>query len=763
MIKNNKQLKDKIIFNFNSGNYDQAKLLLSYALKKNPNNFEYLNLIGYLCGIKNNYQEAKFFLEKAHTLKPNDATVIFNLANALCDLNEFDNAIELLIKAEALSPNKPNLFYLHAKCLLKIGNITESINYFQKTLILKLNFEFLFEFCNLLANLGFLQEAIDQYNDAIRLDPNIAGVYVNKGVLLHQLGLFDDAILQYNIAIRLDPNLPEVWLNKGVTLSKLRYSDQAIDHYKKSLILKQNYPEALANIGSCLNDLHQFGIAISYFDKAINLKPNFPHAYANKGFALSRTGDHKKSADCYLIAFSQSNEDNFYLGKALHQFMLCCDWRRYNELALKIEKALSSGKKSADPFGYQAISTSEYNLSKCAKIYCESLYPSTFTNRASPSIHSKIRIGYVCGEFREQATSILLTRVLELHDRTHFQIYAFDSGFGDNSTYRRRIENAFGDNFFNISNRSNTEVFNLIRGLEIDILVNLNGYFGNMRQEVFAMGPCPINVNFLGFPGTLGANYFDYLIADKIVIPENSKQYYSEKIIYLPNSYQPNDDKKIFVKQLSKKDHGLPDGSEFIFCSFNNSYKITPDFFEIWMRILKSVNSSVLWLLESNPSASFNLKEEASRRGVNADRIIFAKRLPYEEHLCRHQLADLFLDTLPYNAHTTASDALWSGLPVLTCLGNTFPGRVASSLLNAINLPELITTSLVQYENLAIELAKNPNNLIDIREKLKTNRLSSSLFNCQLYTSNLEDIYTTMYEDLFKKTVIPPQSNRPQR
>ena len=755
MSKHNKQLIDNIIFYFNGGNYDQAKLLLTYSLKKNPNHFKSLTLMGYICGIKNDYHEAKKFLEKAHTLKPNDTTVLFNFANVLYDLNEFDNAIKLLIKAEALSPNKPNPFYLHAKCLIKIGNVIESIACFQKSLILNLNLEFLFEFCNLLTDLGLLQEAIEQFNYVIHLDPNIAEVYVNKGILLHHLRLFDEALKDYEIAIGLDPYLPEAWLNKGVTLSRLRYNAQAIIHFEKSRVLKQNYAEAFSNIGCCLNDLHQYVIAISYFDKATNLKPDFPHAYANKGLALSRMGDHKNSADCYLVAFNQSAEDNFYLGKALHQLMLCCDWLRFDELSLKIEEALSCGKKSADPFGYQAISESESNLAKCAKIYCESLYPSIFTNCSSSSMHSKIRIGYVCGEFREQATSILLTRVWELHDRTHFQIYAFYSGFGDNSTYRSRIENTFGDNLFDISNKSNTEIYNLIRSLEIDILVNLNGYFGNMRQEVFAMRPCPINVNFLGFPGTLGANYFDYLIADKIVIPENSKQYYSEKIVYLPNSYQPNDNKRIIsVNKLSKKDHGLPDGSQFIFCSFNNSYKITPNIFDVWMRILNSVDNSVLWLLESNSSVSFNLKNEASRRGVNANRIIFAKRLHYEEHLCRHQLADLFLDTLPYNAHTTASDALWSGLPVLTCLGNTFPGRVASSLLNAINLSELITTSLVEYEYLAIELAKNPNKLLDIKEKLKVNRSSSPLFDSQLFTSNLEDTYAMMYDVYLKNSAM---------
>jgi predicted O-linked N-acetylglucosamine transferase (SPINDLY family) len=289
-------------------------------------------------------------------------------------------------------------------------------------------------------------------------------------------------------------------------------------------------------------------------------------------------------------------------------------------------------------------------------------------------------------------------------------------------------------------------VAQLIKTLNIDILVNLNGYFGEARSNVFAQHAAPIQVNFLGFPGTLGAPYMDYLIADEIVIPPASREHYVEKIAYMPYCYQANDAKRIISdRQFSRAELGLPERG-FVFCCFNNNYKITPQTYDSWMRVLKAVKGSVLWLIEDNPLAANNLKAEAEKRGVSPERIIFASRLPLPEHLARHRNADLFLDTLPYNAHTTASDALWAGLPVLTCIGKTFPGRVAASLLTALEMPELITYSMQDYEKLAIELASHPDKLGAIQNKLLENRLNKPLFNTELFTQNLEVLYRKMYE-----------------
>jgi predicted O-linked N-acetylglucosamine transferase (SPINDLY family) len=290
-------------------------------------------------------------------------------------------------------------------------------------------------------------------------------------------------------------------------------------------------------------------------------------------------------------------------------------------------------------------------------------------------------------------------------------------------------------------------VAQLVREKNVDVLVNLNGYFGEPRLGVFAYRPCPVQVNYLGFPGTIGVDYIDYLVADRIVIPEASRRHYAEKIVYLPDSYQANDRQRLISdRPMSRGEFGLPEGA-FVYCCFNNSYKITPPTFDAWMRILRRVPGSVLWMLDENPLATANLVEEAGRRGVAAERLIFSPRMPLPEHLARHRLADLFLDTLPYNAHTTASDALWAGLPVLTLMGTTFPGRVAASLLSAAGLPELITTTPLEYEALAVELAGSSRaDLLAMREKLARNVPTAPLFDTQRFTRNIESAFRTMVE-----------------
>jgi predicted O-linked N-acetylglucosamine transferase (SPINDLY family) len=331
-----------------------------------------------------------------------------------------------------------------------------------------------------------------------------------------------------------------------------------------------------------------------------------------------------------------------------------------------------------------------------------------------------------------------------LHDESKFEIFAFDNGWDDGSEYRQRIMGAFS-NIFDVTRLSDLDAANLIQQNEIDILVNLNGFFGFARQGIFSYKPAPIQVNYLGFPGTIGINYMDYIIADKVVIPEESKIHYVEKLVYLPNSYQANDDlRKISDRKFSKAELGLPEDA-FVFACFNNNYKITPTIFDSWMRILSLVQGSVLWILADNSMAKDNLIKEAFARGIDSCRLVFAERLPIAEHLARHDLADLFLDTLPYNAHTTCSDALWAGLPVLTLMGHTFPGRVSSSLLSAMGLSELITYTQGEYEAMAIDLAMNPKKLADIKLKLTNNRFTAPLFNTPAFTKNLEAAYIKMY------------------
>ena len=436
--------------------------------------------------------------------------------------------------------------------------------------------------------------------------------------------------------------------------------------------------------------------------------------------------------------------------------MMACDWSNYDEELFQQFDFLRNNFEVSHPFGFQAICESEQMLQSCATIYSSKNFPdkSHFFLHHFKKITSSVKVGFLCGEFRDHATSHLMIRVWELFNLERFDIFAFDSGWNDSSKYRQRIQKAFGNNFFNIRNQSDEDAASLIHNLNINILINLNGFFGESRQGIFSYKPAPIQVNYLGFPGTIGAPYIDYLIADSTVIPNSSRQFYTEKVVYLPNCYQANDNlRPIICNPPYRSDYGLPENA-FVFACFNNNYKITPKFFSLWIDILKNVPHSVLWLIFDNADAKMNLLRFAELSGINKERIIFSERVDLSQHLSRHILADLFLDTLPYNAHTTASDALWAGLPIVTMTGNSFPGRVATSLLYSIGLPELVAKSEDEYKQIAINLAISKNELATLKNKLKINRNNSILFDSKLFTVNFENALLGMV-DRYNKNLPP--------
>lgn len=427
--------------------------------------------------------------------------------------------------------------------------------------------------------------------------------------------------------------------------------------------------------------------------------------------------------------------------------MRICD---FSDFANKVEELLlrlKQGKGVCTPFQILAISGSPELQRQAAQIYIATHDPGCTilpVIQKYPA-HEKIRLGYFSADYHDHATMHLIAELFEQHDRSRFELVAFSFGPDKDDEMRMRAVRAF-DQFIDVRNLTDRDVALLSRTLEVDIAIDLKGFTQDDRTGIFSYRAAPIQINYLGYPGTMSADYIDYIIADPILIPEHSQRYYSEKIAYLPNSYQANDrSRSSSGRAFTRVELELP-SAEFIFCCFNNNYKITPPVFDCWMRILKQFERSVLWLLEDNAKAASNLKKEAATRGINEERLIFAKRLPLGDHLARLRSADLFLDTLPYNAHTTASEALWIGLPVLTCTGDGFASRVAASLLNAIGLPELVTTTLESYEALAIKLASHPHQLATIRQKLASNRLVKPLFDIKLFTRHIEVAYTAMYE-----------------
>ena len=645
----------------------------------------------------------------------------------------------------------------------------------------KKNFDALFFLAVILINFKNYKKAKDLLEQVVLIKPNFADAYNNIGICLEKLNDLDGAIKNYNLAINNRPNFAEAHNNIGVVFQKLRNFDQAIFQYKKAISYKNLYLDAYINLANLFKETKQFEEAIKNYDFAINLNPNLAEVYNNKGNALKEIRKFEEAIKNYDLAINLNpnfaeayfntattlqdiknfekavlyfekallldKEIPFCKGYLLHAKMICCNWSGLNELYKEIYNDVEKNRYSATPFGYQAICDDESNLQKCAQLYSNKRFPEIKNNLFSKKVskNKKIKIGYLCGEFREQATSILMTEVWEKHNKEDFEIIAFDSGWDDKSLRRNRIINAF-DKFIDISKVSDLDAAKIIYKEQIDILINLNGFFGTGRPVVFSYRPAGIQINYLGFPGTIGSNYIDYILCDQTVVPLESKKFYNEKIIYLPDSYQANDTKRnISDKKFLREELSLPNES-FVFCCFNNNYKITPNMFDVWARLLKKIDNSVLWLIEGNPEATENLKKEAKIRNIDASRLIFAKRMKLEDHLARHKNADLFLDTLPYNAHTTASDSLWAGLPVLTCLGKAFPGRVAASLLRSLDLPELITYSENEYISKAEELALNPEKLTVIKNKLDINKFSQPLFNTELFCRSLESAFKVIFE-----------------
>ena len=596
-----------------------------------------------------------------------------------------------------------------------------------------------------LRQLGRVDEALASHDRALALKPDYAQAHNNRGNALRDLGRHAEALASYDRALALLPDYANALKNRGDTLLDLNRPAEALASYDRALALKPDDAGMGNDRGIALGELGRHAEAVAAFDGVLARNPDYAEARANRANALLDLKRYEEAAGCFATLVERAPDYPFARGQLLHSRMLCCDWTGFDELAAAVRDDVRAGRQSAEPFGWQGVSDSPADLRRCAEIFAAAHFPAAAAPlwRGERYAHERIRVGYLSGEFRQQATSILMAGVFEAHDRDRFELVAFDNGWDDGSAIRARLAGAF-DEIVDIGRQSDLDAATLIRRREIDILVNLNGYFGRGRQGVFARRPCPVQVNYLGFPGTLGADYIDYLIADAHVIPPGEEAFYAERVVRLPDCYQANDRRRPIAEVTpTRAEAGLPE-TGFVFCCFNNNYKIVPAVFALWMRLLARVEGSVLWLFEDNPAAARNLRREAARHGIAPERLVFAPRLPPDAHLARHRLADLFVDTLPYNAHTTASDALWAGLPVLTCMGTAFPGRVAGSLLRAAGLPELVTVSLAEYEALALRLATTPSLLADYRARLAAQRASCPLFDTDRFRRHIEAAYVEM-------------------
>jgi predicted O-linked N-acetylglucosamine transferase (SPINDLY family) len=701
------------------GNLAMAERLYFQVLAADPGSFDASLLLGVLRSQQGRTAEAISLIGKSLQIRPDDFEALSIYGPLLIAAGRFAEALEASDRVLRVRTELPQGLYNRA-----LENRGAA-----------------------LLSLGRFEEALAGNDSMLAIEPANAAIWNGRGIILNALGRPPDALEAFERAVALRPNFSDALRNRGRVLRKLRRLEAALTSYGRAIALEPGNAVTWNERGALLGEMNRLGEALAAYDKAIALKPDYADALVHRAaLAWNRMGRRFDNATQDLErALALDPKHAYAQGELLHIRMQAADWRDFSQAKARIDQGIREGHLVIQPFVYQAISDSVADLAACSRLFA-GLYPAV----PGPSIprsrnRRKIRIGYLSADFREQATAYLAVGLYERHDRERFEIIALDNGAGDGSAIRARLEKAF-DKIVPISHLPDDAAADRIRAEDIDILVNLNGYFGAHRTGIFARKPAPVQVNYLGFPATLGAPYIDYILADRTVIPENERHHYSEQVVWLPDCYQVNDSRRpIAADAPTREESGLPDKA-FIFCNFNQGYKFTPILFEVWMRILKQVPKSVLWLLDDIPELRDNLRREAENHGVAAARLIFAPRVAVEKHLARLRLADLFLDSLPYNAHTTASDALWAGLPLLTCRGTTFPGRVAASMLGASGLPDLVAETLEDYERLAVLLAQDAARLGEIRQRLQKNRPDCALFDTDRFRRHVEAAYATMWD-----------------
>ncbi|MDC0428847.1 tetratricopeptide repeat protein [Candidatus Pelagibacter sp.] len=632
--------------------------------------------------------------------------VLFNEAKALHLKGEIIDAQEIYLRLLKKNSNNSNLLFLLGTTYVQQKNYQKGKSYLDVS---------------------------------IKINSNFPECYNSRGIIFAEEGEYQNAIKDYDKALSLKQDYFDANLNKAVALRNISEFDESIKYLEICIRLKPNDSKIYNNFGNLCKDLKKYNTAKKYYTESIRLNKNSAEAYNNRGELLQLNfNEFEKAIQDFDSAIKINKDLDYIKGKILHAKMSLHDWNTYNEELKTIKDGIKNKKKTIYPFAHMSLIDDPEQQKIITELYLENnnLTPSKVNINLK---NKKIIIGYFSAEFHNHAVMHLMLDVFKNHNKSEFKIYGFSIG-PKKDEWTKKVKVYF-DEFIDVSNMSDTEIKSLSKKLKLDVAINLTGHTLNARNSIFFNQVAPKQVNYLGYPGTMGSKFYDYIIADKIVIPEENKKYFSEEVIYLPNCYQANQEKiEVSNKKLNKKDFGLPK-NKFIFGCFNNSYKITPLIFKSWMNILKNYESSVIWLLQDQKLGKQNLWEEAEKQEVNKERIIFAERLPAKEHLKRIELIDLFLDTFPYNAHTTASEAIRAGVPILTLKGKSFHSRVASSILINIGLENLIVSNLKDYETKAISLAKNYKEIESLKKHLAQEKNLSKLFDSKVFTKDLEKIY----------------------
>jgi predicted O-linked N-acetylglucosamine transferase (SPINDLY family) len=692
--------------------------------------------------------EALVHFDRASALKPSYFEAWLSAANLLLEREEFAEALTRFDHAVKLDPRHADAQNGRARALRKLDRLEEAEAAVNRALAVDPQHAgALFTRATIRQAQDRIEESLADYDRSLVLAPDNAEVLVRKAGLLRREKRYDEAIKIYDEAIALAPDVSKAYYGAGRCFIEKREFNAAAMSFDAAIERRPDYVGNHFWRGQALMQIDYVDEALTSFEKCIELKPDFAHAHLALASIYSMKNRNEEALAALEIVRELVPDKDPNLGRRFIEKMRMCMWGDYREDLAEIIRQIEAGTALIDPLSGLHYLDSAALQRRCAELAIAGLEKSALPP-SKPAVLTRDRrivVGYYSGDFREHAMMMLISEVFELHDKERFKLVAFSMKKALSSPKRQRAMPNF-EAFHDVDHMLDREIIDLSREENVHVAIDLMGHTRHNKGSVFLSGVAPIQVNKQGFPGTMGSPMMDYIIADPVLIPEEMRQHYLEKVAYLPNSYQPNDRKRqISDRIFTREEMGLPPEG-FVFACFNANFKVSPDVFAIWMRILRETPGSVLWLLTYTPSVCKNLQAEATAHGVDPGRLVFAEPMLPHDHLARQRLADLFLDTLPYNAHTTASDALWAGLPVLTNMGETFASRVAASLLRAAGLPELITTSADDYEQLALRLFRDRTMLMGLRQKLAGNRLSCALFDSERYTRDLESLYAQMVD-----------------
>ena len=728
------------------GRWTEAEPLCRSVLEREPENPVALSLLGILLAQTGRAPEAAQLLGRAAAAMPDSAEAHTNHGNVLRALGRFDEALACYERALVLRPDNALAHYNRGLTFSEQRRYDQALESYDRAVGLRPDYAAAWNNRGAaLHQRGRYQEALASVERALALQPRFPAAHSNRGVTLHAAGRLEEALESFDRALALQPNSAAVHACRGDTLHGLGRFEEAVASYDRALAADPRCVNAHANRGATLHQLKRHRDALGSLDQAIKLGHRGAYTYHCRGMVLQELGAFEEALESYAHALAIDPRSRFLRGNCRHARMQMCDWEGLGSDEAAIIADLERGETAATPFVLLSLIDSPALQRRAAEICARDLSARTpRANAPRHPRHDRIRIGYFSADLGNHAVALLAAGLFEAHDRFAIELTAFSLGPPGSDELGARARTAC-DRFLQVDAQAERDVAALARRLEIDIAVDLGGYTRNARPGILALRAAPVQVGYLGYLGTLGGQLLDYLLADPVLIPCETREHYSEKIAYLP-SYQVNDAKRpVADREFTRAELGLP-SSGFVFCCFNNPYKITPETFDGWMRILSATPGAVLLLLGGPPAAERNLRREAVRRGIAPERLVFGGLLSMGEYLARYRAADLFLDTLPYNAGTTASDALWAGLPVLTLPGASFASRMAASILTAAQLPELIASSRADYERRAIELAVDGPRIEALKRKLAANRGRCALFDTATFARSLESLYRQMYE-----------------